>query len=262
MATGLVSASTFERIGRRLRNDVQFGVVPSGAALLRSLVATEHSTLVIDPDRLREGECDRVVVTLQDRPHVVILYASLTTLAMRNSVSLARVTSARLLFQGDPESIRTIQRWLSASVSSNLAPSLLLQLEPVLRMLPVPLLRNVRRMVLDLDGCNSAAKLASLSGMTRRTLERRLAIAGIPSVRLLLNVCRFVRFQSVIENAEITVAHAAKSSGLGCSRTLERQCMEVTGHSVRQLRCMSSDAWLVDALVSAMTGGTNKLATA
>lgn len=84
-------------------------------------------------------------------------------------------------------------------------------------------------------GTASVVELASLTGGTRRTLERRLKRAGFAGAAVLLQIARVLYARDLALNLASSVECIAASAGFGSSRALRAACRRYASCSSSEL---------------------------
>lgn len=200
------------------------------------LAAEDPDLLVLDPVA-REGVIvDSLEALVNRHPGLpVIIYTTLTPQAMRLVVRLARVGVQHVVlnrFDDEPRRFLDLIERVPAHPMSEL---LLEQLAEPMRQLPVVLARAIEQLVRSPSRAASVPELATLAGMTSRTLYRYMAPARLPP-RELIVCARLLRAYTFLRSPDSRLKEVSVKLGYADPGLLSGQLREWSGFAPKELR--------------------------
>ena len=200
------------------------------------LGSEDPDLLVLDP-AAREGAFADSLETLVTRHPTlpVIVYTTLTPHAMRLVVRLARVGVQHVVlnrFDDEPRRVLDLIERVPAQPMSEL---LLEQLAEPMRQLPVVLARAIEQLVRSPSRATSVPELASLAGMTSRTLYRYMAAARLPPRELIVGA-RLLRAYTFLRSPDSRLKEVSVKLGYTDPERLSEQLRDWTGFAPKELR--------------------------
>ena len=212
--------------------------VPAWSALSELLRRRPVDVVILEPSRAAPADISILLDLQAHHPAVpVVVYTTITAPAMRATVELARFGVRYVVFRGFDDSPRRFRAlledlsgdsWRSTLYASSVAPRL--------ARVPTPIVRAVDRLFQHPDRFEDVADLARASGMTRRTVERWLVRAGIPSAKQLVVSARAERAYHLLRDSQLPVADVARRVGYQSARLFARQIRAATGYTPSVLR--------------------------
>ncbi len=201
------------------------------------MLATEDPDLLILDPAARDGSMSDSLESLVTRhPGLpVIVYTTLTPQAMRLVVRLARVGVQHVVlnrFDDEPRRFLDLIERVPAHPMSEL---LLEQLSEPMRQLPVVLARAIEQLVRSPSRAASVPELATLAGMTSRTLYRYMAPARLPP-RELIVCARLLRAYTFLNSPDSRLKEVSVKLGYADPARLSEQLREWTGLAPKDLR--------------------------
>ena len=200
------------------------------------LAAEDADLLILDPSA-RDGAMAESLEALVNRhPELpVIVYTTLTPQAMRLVVRLARVGVQHVVlnrFDDEPRRFLDLIERVPAHPMSEL---LLEQLAEPMRQLPVVLARAIEQLVRSPSRATSVPELATLAGMTSRTLYRYMTPARLPP-RELLVCARLLRAYTLLRTPDARLKEVSAKLAYADPALLSEQLREWAGVAPKELR--------------------------
>lgn len=220
--TALLPAQSLARVHTALDGTGSVDVVMDARALLASLATPRDDCLVVDPALITPVDAEMIAANITEFPRAMIAYSSVTTAALESAVVLAQGTPARFVFRGTPNERSALERALLAP-STELGSALLAILGTNMNSLPAGLRERVATMFRNGDGPASPDALAAASTLSRRSLDRYLADAGLVSARRVIETARVMSAYRAIITSRTPLVRVAAMLGYKAQRTLDAQ---------------------------------------
>ena len=217
----------------------RYGVALHSCTSDQLLVLLNRGTpgsLIIDPDILSDTEMAELANYLGDLPRAVVLYTTLTPTAVTRTIELSRKAFVTVLFQTVDESPDVIAKAVLGVPQPALVGAFLALIRPQLASLPPSLRAAIEDSFSDGAGRHSPVTLARRVGLTRRSFDRWLVRAGIPSPRLLLAVPGVLRAIGLLRETNYSLRVVAAFAGFRSVRRLEVHSRSLVGVSAARLR--------------------------
>ena len=213
------------------------------------LASEDADLLVLDP-AARDGVIvDSLESIIARHPSLpVIVYTSLSPQAMRLVVRLARVGVQHVVLNRFDDEPRRFLELIERVPAHPLAELLLEAIAEPMRRLPVVLARAIEQLVRSPSRAANVPELASMAGMTSRTLYRHMAAAPLPP-RDLIVCARLLRAYTFLREPESRLKEVSVKLGYTDPERLSDQLREWTGYSPRELRQSAHPAEYVRRLV-------------
>ncbi|MFL5620719.1 MAG: helix-turn-helix domain-containing protein [Gemmatimonadaceae bacterium] len=219
-----------------LREQHSLSAVGSASELRTLLRSSVVDVLVVDPAMHAEkpdAALEEVVAAYPQVPTIV--YTMLTPAAMRQVVRLARVGLQHVVLNRFDDEPSRFLDLIERAPAQPLAESMLQELAVPLRALPVIVARAIEHLIRSPARVNNTQELASLAGMTPRTLNRHLMPLGLQPRELLI-CARLLRSYTLLREPGVRVKEIAFNLGYGDPDHLTEQLREWTGCSPKDLR--------------------------
>lgn len=178
---------------------------------------------MLDPALITRSQAEQIAGRLAEFPRAVVAFSSVSTAALESSVILAQRTQARFVFRGTPDERSALERALLVIPDSALGPALLSAMRENLDRLPPTLRDRVEAMFYSGDGPFSPDALAASSALSRRSLDRYLADAGLVTSRRLIEGARVASAYRAITASRTPLVQIAVMLGYKSQRTLDAQ---------------------------------------
>ncbi len=191
--------------------------------LLARLTTPRDACLVVDPALITPDDVANIASNIAEFPRAIIAYSSVTTAALESAVVLAQSTAARFVFRGTPNERSALERALLFAPDSELGPTLLAILNGSMSRLPTGLRERVATLFRNGDGPASPDALAAASKLSRRSLDRHLAEAGLVTARRLIDAARVTSAYRAITTSRTPLVRVATMLGYKAQRTLDSQ---------------------------------------
>lgn len=205
--------------------------------LLSELEYPNDACIVLDPALVSATAAEHVVHAIQKHPRYVVAYSSTTMPGIEIGAVLSRIEAIRFVFRGTPNERTVLQRALLLTPNSAMASALLLAVDDNLSRLPQLLRERISNLFRGTDGPASSDALAAASGITRRSLDRRVPDAGFVSARAIIEAARIAWAYRAITESVIPLGRIAAMLGYTSSRTMDQQLkrlMDTTGSKLRE----------------------------
>jgi AraC-like DNA-binding protein len=192
--------------------------------------------LVVDP-AVSEGQLTEAVEEIIARhPSLpVIVYTTLSPTSMRLVVRLARLGVQHVVLNRFDDEPRRFLELIERVPAHPLAELMLLDLAPQLQALPVVLARAIEQLVRSPSRARSSQELATMAGMTLRTLYRHLTPVGLQP-RHLLVCARLLRSYTYLRGPGGRLKEVALKLGYAEAHLLSEQLRDWTGHAPKDIR--------------------------
>jgi len=213
------------------------------------LGAEDPDLLVLDPAAREGAMADSLEALISRHPELpVIVYTTLSPQAMRLVVRLARVGVQHVVLNRFDDEPRRFLDLIERVPAHPMAELLLEQLAEPMRQLPVVLARAIEQLVRSPSRATSVPELASLAGMTSRTLYRYMATARLPP-RELIVCARLLRAYTFLKSPDSRLKEVSVKLGYADPERLSEQLREWTGFAPKDLRQSAEPTEFVRRLV-------------
>jgi AraC-like DNA-binding protein len=192
--------------------------------------------LVVDP-AVRDGQLAEAIEDIIARhPSLpVVVYTSLAPTAMRLVVRLARLGVQHVVLNRFDDEPRRFLELIERVPAHPLAELMLHELATPLQALPVVLARAIEQLVRSPSRAKNSGELATLAGMTLRTLYRHLTPVGLQP-RHLIVCARLLRAYTYLHGPGSRLKEVALKLGYADPSHLSEQLREWTGHAPKDIR--------------------------
>ncbi len=235
---------------------------------LLELALAERIRLVVADPSVSDGRCMEMLLRLREvcPATLVVVYTSLRASVMADIVELAHHGVQDVVISGTDDTKSRFDELSERGAALPLTSAILRLLDSNLVQLRPMLAEAVREMFATPRRLASVPQLAAAGGVTRRSLYRHLAAAGIQSPRLLVASARIVRAAQVLAHSRMTIRDVALSLGFSKPDIMTVQFVSLTGLRPRQLRDAGTLALLPQLIVSRLSSvdraGSRDMATA
>jgi AraC-like DNA-binding protein len=213
------------------------------------LASEDPDLLVLDPsarDGMIADSLEGIVTRHPGLP--VIVYTTLSPQAMRLVVRLARVGVQHVVLNRFDDEPRRFLELIERVPAHPMAELLLDALAEPMRQLPVVLARAIEQLVRSPSRATSVPELATLAGMTSRTLYRYMAPERLPP-RELIVCARLLRAYTFLRGPDSRLKEVSVKLGYADPERLSDQLREWTGFAPKDLRREAEPAEYVRRLV-------------
>lgn len=247
-------------LGEPFQTRARSAVTPPGQIAVRSgvvefvdaIVRGSADVAIIDPTL---AGWNLTVSSSLVSAHVgTVLYISLTPEYAQAAVRMIRALGSGEVvtfgYSDDPVTFAGILRRQSRASRQEY---LLRALEPQLSKLPAGIRSGIAAIAEQGDRIDSVDSLASLCGVTRSTLWRRLRNVGVGSAWGFVAGMALLRNYDSLTARNLTVRDIAHALGLRSTRALHRQCAVVASTSLRDIRAPMSIETLAANIAATLT---------
>ena len=195
----------------------------------------DADVLIVDPS-LRVGLLAEAIEEIMARhPSLpVIVYTTLAPAAMRVVVRLARLGVQHVVLNRFDDEPRRFLELIERVPAHPVAELMLQELAESLRLMPVVLARAVEQMIRSPSRVRSTQDLATMAGMTLRTVYRHLTPMGLQPRHLIVSA-RLVRAYIFLRGPESRLKEVALKLGYADPATLSEQLKSWSGLSPRDI---------------------------
>lgn len=204
--------------------------------LYRMICSQDAGLLILDP-ALRDGEfagaIEATVAQFQALP--VLIYTTVSARAMGLTLRLAHVGVQHLVLHDiddDPHRFLEVIERVPAHPAIDV---MLHELDGALSLLPPRLTRAIELLFQSPSRARTSTDLAQLAGMTRRTLYRLMAPAGLPP-RKVIDCARLLRAYTLLSAAGSRLKETSAKLGFADPQTLSDLIREWTGQTTRSIQ--------------------------
>jgi AraC-like DNA-binding protein len=203
---------------------------------------------IVDPcaggDHLASGRLSALTHAMTVVPSVpVIGYVSVTAGAMRAVQALVRAGAPEIVIRGVDDSFDGLAGAIHRAVAACASGRLVSAVEAPLQALPLPVANAIQTAFNHPEQLRSVMDLAAAARVTRRSLDRWLARAGLSPARTLLSCARANAAFHLLAGGTVRVAEAALVLGYASSRSLTRELSAITGCPASAVTRLSRDAF-------------------
>jgi AraC-like DNA-binding protein len=203
-------------------------------AVVGALQLRRCDAAIVDPcaggDHLaaeRLAALERVLVVGSAFP--VVGYLSVSAAGLRATQALARLGASEIVIRGVDDSTEAIAASVSRVVAASDARRVVSGFAPRLASLPSGIGTAVQMAFSRPDRLRSVGDLALAARTTRRSLDRWLARAGLPSARTLLSCARANAAYHLLAGGRVRASEAACLVGYTSPRSLSRELQAIAG---------------------------------
>jgi hypothetical protein len=192
--------------------------------------------LILEPALLRPGQSELLIRDAELGGIATMIYFGRELESIGEGLSVVSATRADILVLPAAENPLMLRARLSRVPDVPASTEVVRHLAPRLRLLPGALAQAVVTMFAIPGPNDSPKELAACGGMARRSVDRWIGRAGIPSARLLVAAARLTGLHDSIASTGGTVSTVLRSGKLGSLVAVRRQCHTLTGWSLSELR--------------------------
>jgi AraC-like DNA-binding protein len=192
--------------------------------------------LIVDPS-VRGGELTEAIeeIIAQHRSLPVIVYTTLAPTAMRAVVRLARLGVQHVVLNRFDDEPRRFLELIERVPAHPVAELMLRELADSLRLMPVVLARAVEQLIRSPSRVRNTQDLATMAGMTLRTVYRHLTPMGLQPRHLIVSA-RLLRAYTFLVGPESRLKEVALKLGYADPDLLSDQLRSWLGLSPKEIR--------------------------
>lgn len=222
------------------------------------LSSEDADLLVLDPAARDGAIVDSLEGIITRHPSLpVVVYTTLSPQAMRLVVRLARVGVQHVVLNRFDDEPRRFLDLIERVPAHPLAELLLEEIAEPLRRLPVVLFRAIEQLVRSPSRATTVPELATMAGMTARTLYRYMAAAQLPP-RDLIVCARLLRAFTFLRTPGSRLKEVSIKLGYADPERLSEQLREWTGYAPKDLPHVAHPAEYVRRLVEHLRRGSTE----
>ncbi|HEY5086122.1 MAG TPA: hypothetical protein VII66_02075 [Gemmatimonadaceae bacterium] len=201
------------------------------------------------------AEADPGIPDSLSRAHLgTVLYIRLSPEYAQASVKLLReLGSGEIVTYGYNDDPATFADILRRQSRANRGQLLLRALAPQIAALPAGIRRGVSQISDQGHRIDSVDRLASFCAITRGPLLRHFRNAGITSPWGFVTALTLLRSYDVLIDKSLTLLDVARAVGLRSERSLQRQCVAVSGLSLQTIQAPVSIEYLAECVAGVLT---------
>lgn len=159
----------------------------------------------------------------------IVGYLSVTAAGLRAAQALARLGAAEIVIRGVDDSADAIAASVARVVAASDARRVVSGFAVRFASLPAGIATAVQTAFSQPDRLRSVGDLAVAARTTRRSLDRWLARAGLPSARTLLSCARANAAYHLLAGGGVRASQAASLVGYASPRSLSRELQAIAG---------------------------------
>jgi len=217
-------------------------------ALVSDLQRRRCDVAIVDPcaggDHRAQSRLSILTQAMTLVPSIpVIGYVSVTASAIRVVQALVRSGAPEIVIRGVDDSLDALAGVIHRAVAKCGWGDLANALDPPLRALPLPIGAAIQTAFTHPKQVRSVSDLAAAARMTRRSLDRWLARAGLSPARTLLSCARVNAAFHLLAGGSVRVGEAALLVGCSSPRSLTRELSAITGRPASEATRVSRDAF-------------------
>jgi AraC-like DNA-binding protein len=214
------------------------------------------SGLVADPSMDSIDAIDAMLAFRRTFPGIpVVLYTGVSAVAMHAITAMARSGLADVLISGIDDDDENIRRRILAHTVDGLSGELARRLGAEATRLPPMLSRTLIDALTRPYRFVNVNDLVAASTIPRRTLDRLLREAGLPSARTLLALSRLAKALTLVRQPGCTIAAIAQIVGYSSVRSLNRDAESMLGSRPAEWRRGKQTRAAEDMVASLLLGG-------
>ncbi len=224
------------------------GNATTWGALVSDLQHGRCDVAIVDPcaggDHLASERLGALAHAMAPAPSIpVIGYVSVTAGAMRAVQALVRLGSPEIVIRGVDDSFDAIGVVIHRAVTACAAARVVSAVEAPLQALPLPVAQAIQTAFNHPEQVRSVTDLAATARITRRSLDRWLARAGLSPARTVLSCARVNAAFHLLAGGKVRRADAALMLGYASSRSLARELSSITGCAASAATRLSPEAF-------------------
>ena len=224
------------------------GNAATWGALVSDVQQRRCDVAIVDPcaggDRLASGRLSALASAMDVwRSIPVVGYVSVTAGAMRAVQALVRLGSPEIVIRGVDDSSDALAAAIRRAVAECASARVVRAVGAPLQTLPLPVATAIQTAFNHPELLRSVSDLAAAARVTRRSLDRWLARAGLSPARIVLSCARANAAFHLLTGGKVCVAEAALLLGYASSRSLTRELAVITGCAARAATRLSPDAF-------------------
>jgi AraC-like DNA-binding protein len=215
-------------------------------AELHSLLGTGDADLLIVDPAVHNGLLAEAVeeIIARNAALPVVVYTTLAPASMRHVMRLARLGVQHVVLNRFDDEPRRFLELIERVPAHPVAELMLRELAEPLRLMPVVLARAVEQLVRSPSRVRNTQDLATMAGMTLRTVYRYLTPMGLQPRQLILSA-RLLRAYIFLRGPESRMKEVALKLGYADAAHLGEQLREWTGLPSKEIRLALAPAEFV-----------------
>jgi len=212
------------------------GAATDAAELHSMLRAGDADLLIVDPamhDGLLAEAIEEIVARHSSLP--VVVYTTLMPASMRQVMRLARLGVQHVVLNRFDDEPRRFLELIERVPAHPVAELMLRELAESLRLMPVVLARAVEQLVRTPSRAKNSQELATMAGMTLRTLYRHLTPLGLQPRHLIVSA-RLLRAYIFLRGPGSRLKEVALKLGYADPGQLSAQLRDWTGLAAKEIK--------------------------
>lgn len=212
-------------------------VVDTGCCCAALATAARSADVIVcDPTVLDDGSCPGLIPALTR----TVIYTEATPAAMHLAFGLAAHGAVDVLLAGFDDSPQALHDALMRARTSTFVMSFLSSLAEEFANVPT-CLRDALTRCAQRPHCADIVTLCSEARISRRSCERWLLAAGLPSVRRLLKAFVLAQAMPLLLDGSFSLADVSAHVGISSAARLSAMIREVFGVTSKHLHDVSTD---------------------
>lgn len=234
---------------QRLRSaapDAVIHTVPDTPSLLELLDRSRWDLVVVDPGLAIEKNRAKLFRGLGDSLHPLLIYTSLNCISAAAVAGLSARRMAGIVVRDYDDSPELLHNALSHVPVELFGAQLVHRLGTNVDALPSSLRLATLATYCSCRMVRTAAHYAANSGLTRRSVDRRLQLAGLKPAKWIVSSAQFLRAYPLIATEALSLVAVSRMTGYGSPRTLNANARALTGKNLTYIRSLASSSEIVD----------------
>ena len=208
--------------------------------------------LVVDPEMVTENDLPALLCRLSESPQPIIIYTALTRISASAIARLSAHVLAGVVLRDHDDSPDLLRNFLARVPIEFFGAQMLERLGSSVDALPAPLRRATIAAFCSFSLLRSTTEYATLSGLTRRSVDRWLRRVGLSPAKWIVATAQFLRAYPLIQSPQLPFAAVSRLSGYGSVRALRHNSLLLTGNELVFLRNNSSRFDIIDMVEGAV----------
>jgi hypothetical protein len=228
---------------RRLRlactKDDTIEVVANPESFLELASGGKWDALLVDPEVATDKNLAEFLRRLSNVSQPLIIYTSLSRISASAIASLSAHSLAGVVLRNYDDSPDLLRNSLARVPIEFFGAQMVERLGPRVDALPASLRRATTAVFCSARLLRSVTEYATLSGLTRRSVDRWLRRVGLSPAKWIVSTAQFLRAYPLLQSPQLPFAAVSRVTGYGSVRALRHNALVLTGYELKHLRANS-----------------------
>ena len=221
-------------------------------AFFERLGSNGWDIIIADPDLADEKSFPTLVRRLSNVSSPLIIYTSLSRSSASSIASLSANALAGVVLRDYDDSRDLLRNSLARVPIEFFGAKMVERLGSSVDALPLPLRRATAAAFCSVRLIRSTSEYASLTGLTRRSVDRWLKRVSLSPAKWIVSIAQFLRAYPLIQAPELPFAAVSRLSGYGSVRALRHNALLLTGSELKYLRVNCTRIDIIDLMERAV----------